>query len=194
MTRSFPLRLGWLLLAGLLPAALAAQDRTPTVRLALEDFPKVGRAAPVMVLPYATASGSGPSDQPFDLAMELGNVVVIAFYPGDFTAGCTAQWRAFAARAGSSLAGVVVVGVSADSLASHQRFAQELALPFKLLSDPDHAVARRWAAMDGPRPRRVVVVVGRDGRVRFIDPAFAEVDPESYARLAAAVVAAKEKP
>ena len=178
----------------LLPSALPAQDRTPAVRLALEDSPRVGRPAPAIVLPYATARGPGPSDQPFDLALELGNVVVIAFYPGDFTPGCTALWREFAARATTSLAGVVVVGVSADSLASHQRFAQELALPFKLLSDVDHAVARRWAAMGGPRPRRVVVVVGRDGRVRFIDPAFAEVDPESYARLAAAVATAKEKP
>ncbi len=173
---------------------LLSQDKTPKVRLALEDPPRVGRPAPAIVLPYATSTGVGPADQPFDLRLELGNVVVIAFYPADFSAGCTAEWEAFRDRANSALNGVVVVGVSADSLATHQRFAAQLGLPFKLLSDPDHEVARRYAAMDGARPRRAVVVVGRDGRVRFIDPAFLALDPQSYSRLDAAIATAKEKP
>lgn len=187
----------WLCLVsvfGAWPLLLSAQQPAPTVRLALEDPPRVGRPAPAIVLPYATASGVGPADQPFDLALELGNVVVIAFYPADFSAGCTAEWEAFRERASGVLKGVVVVGVSADSLATHQRFAAQLGLPFKLLSDPDHAVARRYAAMDGARTRRMVVVVGRDGRVLFINPAFLELDPQSYSRLAAAVATAKEKP
>ena len=176
------------------PPALA-QTTELKVKLALEDAPRVGRVAPALVLPYATAAGIGPADQPFDLGKEVGAVVVIAFYPGDFTPGCTAEWRAFRDRAAAMFgSGVVVVGVSRDSLASHVRFAQELELPFKLLSDPDLAVSRRYAAASGTFAKRVVVVVGRDGRVAFVDPAFAALDPESYVRLATAIAAAKEMP
>ena len=172
---------------------LAAQDSAPVrLRLAVEEAPRVGRPAPALRLPYATRHGIGPADQPFDLGKELGRVVVVAFYPGDFTPGCTAEWRAFRDRADALFgADVVVAGVSADSLASHVRFASELDLPFKLLSDPDRRVARRWGASDGRSTRRVVVVVGRNGTVRYVDPAFAALDPASYAALDAAVEAAR---
>jgi peroxiredoxin Q/BCP len=123
-------------------------------------------------------------------------VVVLAFYPGDFTPGCTAEWRAFAERATTMFGdGVVLVGISNDSLATHQRFARELDLPFKLLSDPDLRVTRAYGAADGARARRVVVVIGRDGQVRHVDPAFAALDPQSYVQLGAAIEAArKERP
>jgi peroxiredoxin Q/BCP len=84
----------------------------------------------------------------------------------------------------------VVAGISVDSIASHVRFAAEYDLPFKLLSDADLTVARRYDAVDGRRARRMVVVVGRDGRVRYVDRAFAALDPESYVHLGDAVTAA----
>lgn len=182
--------------SAMLAAPLAAQDRPVSIRLRLADEVRVGRAAPAVVLPYATRDGVGPADQPFTLAKELGRVVVLAFYPGDFTPGCTAEWRAFAERAGTMFGDdVVLAGISNDSLASHVRFARELDLPFKLLSDPDLAVARAYGAADGTQARRVVVVIGRDGRVRHVDPAFAALDPQSYVQLGAAIEAArKERP
>jgi peroxiredoxin Q/BCP len=184
-----------LLLGSAFATMASAQESPLKIKLALEDAPRVGRPAPPLTLPYATADGISPADQPFVLGKELGRIVVIAFYPGDFTDGCIAEWRAFRDRADTIFgAGVVVVGVSGDALASHQRFAQELKLPFKLLSDSGLVVARRYAAVDGLRAKRVVVVVGRDGRVRFVDAAFSAVDPESYAHLAAAVATAKETP
>lgn len=187
----------WTLLVLLAVGAppLVAQGVDPVrLRLAVEEAPRVGRAAPPLRLPYATREGPGPADQPFDLAKELGRIVVIAFYPGDFTPGCTAEWRAFRDRATALFdADVVVAGVSADSLASHTRFARELDLPFKLLTDPDRRVARRWGASDGRSTRRVVVVVGRDGTVRYVDPAFAALDPASYAALDAAIDAARKE-
>jgi peroxiredoxin Q/BCP len=88
---------------------------------------------------------------------------------------------------------VVVAGISPDSLESHVRFARELELPFKLLSDPELRVARQYGATDGNRMRRVVVVVGRDGIVRYVDPAFAALDPQSYLQLGAAVEAARRE-
>ncbi len=68
----------------------------------------------------------------------LGKKVVLYFYPKDNTPGCTRQACAFAgAYAGFRQKDVVVIGVSKDSVASHQKFAEKYSLPFILLSDPD---------------------------------------------------------
>jgi len=191
-------RLAWLLV--LLGAALsfpagAQEERAPlTLRLSLEEPPRVGRPALPLGLPYATRSGPGPVDQPFDLSRELGRVVVVIFYPDNFSPASIAEWRALRERAATlASTGVVLVGVSTDSLASHVRFAAELDLPFKLLSDPNRAIILRYGFSDGPRARRAAVVIGPDGVVRYVDPAFAALDPASYVHLAAAVRAAQER-
>jgi peroxiredoxin Q/BCP len=179
-----------------LVGAVSAQTDTGAIRIriGLEEGVKVGRQAPAIQLPYATRDGLGPADQPFDLAKELGHVVVLAFYPGDFTPGCVAEWQAFRDRAATLFgADVVVAGISADSLDSHVRFANQYDLPFKFLSDPALTVMRRYAFVDGAQSRRAVVVVGRDGRVRYVDAGFAALDPSSYVELGAAIKAAKEK-
>lgn len=67
-----------------------------------------------------------------------GKKVVVYFYPKDNTPGCTRQACAFAgAYSQFEALGVVVIGVSRDSQASHQRFAEKNSLPFILLSDPE---------------------------------------------------------
>lgn len=68
----------------------------------------------------------------------IGKKVVLYFYPKDNTPGCTRQACAFAAAYdGFKERNVVVIGISKDSIASHQKFAQKHDLPFILLSDPD---------------------------------------------------------
>ena len=68
----------------------------------------------------------------------LGKKVVLYFYPRDNTPGCTRQACAFAAAYEDFKANdVVVIGISKDSVASHQKFAQKHNLPFVLLSDPE---------------------------------------------------------
>ena len=68
----------------------------------------------------------------------LGKRVVLYFYPKDNTPGCTRQACAFAgAYAGFKQKDVVVIGISKDSTASHQKFAEKYNLPFILLSDPE---------------------------------------------------------
>lgn len=68
----------------------------------------------------------------------LGKKVVLYFYPKDNTPGCTRQACAFAKEYGEfQKKGVEVIGVSKDSTASHQRFAEKHSLPFILLSDPE---------------------------------------------------------
>lgn len=68
----------------------------------------------------------------------LGKKVVLYFYPKDNTPGCTRQACAFAAAyEGFKAKDIVVIGISKDSVASHQKFAQKHNLPFILLSDPE---------------------------------------------------------
>lgn len=72
------------------------------------------------------------------LAGFAGKKVVLYFYPRDNTPGCTRQACAFAgAYEEFKQINAVVIGVSKDSAASHQRFAQKYELPFILLSDPE---------------------------------------------------------
>ena len=92
---------------------------------------EVGMKAPDFALPDKDGKTVRLSDF-------LGRKVVLYFYPKDNTPGCTRQACAFAAAYGEFQArDVAVLGVSKDSVASHQRFAQKQELPFLLLSDPE---------------------------------------------------------
>jgi peroxiredoxin Q/BCP len=169
---------------------LQAQDSTvgrPTA--VMISGPDVGRRAPTFRLPWANREGVGPVDQPYDLSLDRGKTVVLAFYPRDFTSGSTAEMKTFAERY-DSLFGpeVVVVGISVDPLQTHSRFAASLDLPFRLLSDPTQEVARRYASNDrSGYMRRTVYVIGPDGRVKYRNIRFDAQDPNHYAELGAAI-------
>ncbi len=173
---------------------LQAQDSTvgrPTAILV--DGPRVGDRAPDFSLPWATRDSVG-GESWFGLSAQRGTVVVLAFYPRDFTSGCTAEMKAFAEQYGELFGdGVVVVGISADSLSTHVRFAQSLGLPFRLLSDPDQQVSRRFgSAGEGGYNRRTVYVIDRKGRVSYTDLRFGALDPRAYRDLKAAIVEAQQ--
>lgn len=92
---------------------------------------EVGMKAPAFTLP--DKDGNLVS-----LADFAGKTVALYFYPRDNTPGCTRQACAFAgAYEEFKKIGTVVIGVSKDSQASHQRFAEKYDLPFVLLSDPE---------------------------------------------------------
>ena len=75
---------------------------------------------------------------PVSLSDFVGKKVVLYFYPKDNTPGCTRQACAFAGSYEAfKTRGVVVIGVSKDSAASHAKFAAKYGLPFILLSDPE---------------------------------------------------------
>jgi peroxiredoxin Q/BCP len=76
-----------------------------------------------------------------------GKTVVLYFYPKDDTPGCTREACAFRdSQAAIKKAGAVVLGVSPDSLASHEKFRGKYKLNFPLLADPDKAVAKKYGA------------------------------------------------
>lgn len=181
---------------GFVAPALAAQDSGAVrLRLQLEDLVQVGRAAPAVVLPYATAAGPGPADQPFDLSRELGRTVTLVFSSSLASPGVSEGLRTIAGRIQPWLdSGVVVAAVSPDPSPLQVRLAHDMALPFKLLSDNAAAVARRFGFARLRANRYAVVVVGRDGRVRWVDAAFDPRAATGYVHLDVALRAAREIP
>lgn len=171
------------------PATAVAQNGSGTVRAILERGPDVGQRAPDFSLPWASRDGVGPIESPYQLASDRGKTVVVAFYPRDFTKGCTAQMRTFAEQYDSLFGpNVVLVAISTDSVQTHGRFAASLGLPFRLLSDPEQRVSKQYASKhpDGYN-RRTVYVVGPDGKVRYRNLQFNALDPKDYAELRSAV-------
>lgn len=81
-----------------------------------------------------------------------GKWVVLYFYPKDDTPGCTTEACGFRdAYAELTAAGAIVLGVSGDDASSHRRFAAKHQLPFRLLVDSSHAVARLYGAFGTKR-------------------------------------------
>jgi thioredoxin-dependent peroxiredoxin len=97
-------------------------------------------------------------------------VVVLYFYPKDDTAGCTAEACAFRdSYEEFAEAGAQVIGISSDTVASHDKFARKHNLPFVLVADASGAVRKAYgvsAAMFGLVPGRVTYVIDREGVVR----------------------------
>ena len=92
---------------------------------------EIGTKAPAFTLPDKDGNMVSLTDF-------VGKKVVLYFYPKDNTPGCTKQACAFAgAYEGFRSKDIAVIGISKDSTASHQRFAEKYNLPFILLSDPD---------------------------------------------------------
>jgi len=107
----------------------------------------------------------------FHLGERLGRrAMVLYFYPKDDTPGCTAESCGFRDRTTAfGEAGAEVVGISGDSVDSHDRFAAKFNLPFALVSDPDGAIRRAYGvAPHGPLPTRTTFVIDRQGVVRQI--------------------------
>ena len=87
---------------------------------------------------------------------------------------------------------MTLVGISADSVTTHSRFAASLRLPFRLLSDPDQRVSKQYASKDaGGYNRRTVYVIGPDGRVTYRNMKFNALDPRAYTELREAVKAVR---
>lgn len=128
----------------------------------------IDQGAPDITLP---ATG----DQTIRLADLRGQAVVLYFYPKDNTPGCTNETRDFGAlHPQFAEAGCVVLGISRDSLKSHENFKAKLELPFDLLSDTEEVACQAFDVikmknMYGKQVRgieRSTFVIDRDGVIR----------------------------
>ncbi len=132
----------------------------------------VGEQAPPFTLP---ATGG----KTISLAELKGRKVVIYFYPKDDTSGCTLEAQDFQALKGDFAgAETEVIGVSADSVASHDRFAQKYGLDLTLASDEDRTMLEAYGvwvekSMYGRKYMgiaRTTLLIDRDGRIARIWP------------------------
>jgi peroxiredoxin Q/BCP len=180
-------------LVGVAACAAPVSSDTPATTPAayVVSGPEVGQRAPTFTL--AGATKDGPLAQNFDLALQRGRVTVLAFYPKDFTSGCTAEFQTFRDRGADIFGeGVTVVGISVDSVASHVGFASSIGHPYALLADTDLHVAKLYgSSTDQGYARRTVYVIGKDGKVTYRNLRFGALDPKAYDELQAAVTAAK---
>lgn len=111
----------------------------------------------------------------FQLAEQSGKIVVIYFYPKDSTPGCTTQGQNFRdLHAEFAAANAVILGISRDSLKSHENFKAKQQFPFELGADTDEAVCNLFGVMKmknmyGKQVRgveRSTFVIDRDGVLR----------------------------
>ena len=122
-------------------------------------------------IPEFTAKDSFGND--FDSSSIVGKKpVVLYFYPKDNTPGCTAQACSFRDQYEDFKdLGAEVVGISSDSTASHEKFAQRYNLPFTLLSDNDKKIRKLFGVkpdLFGLIPGRVTYVADQNGIIQLV--------------------------
>jgi len=165
---------------------------------------KVGDKAPAFDL-------RTDADKTWEAAEHYGKKwVVVYFYPGDFTPGCTAQAKMFKEQMNKlSDLGVEVVGVSGDSVKTHDLFKKAQMLNFTLLADESGTVAKKFGVPFGPgaavktkidgevveikragTAARWTFVVGKDGKIAYMN---VKVDPVTDAKKIIEFVTAADK-
>ena len=134
--------------------------------------------------PFTLAADDGST---VSLKELKGQPVVLYFYPKDDTPGCTTEACEFRdSWAAVQKTGAAVFGLSPDPVSSHRKFRDKYHLPFRLLADPDHAVAEAYGAWGEKRMygrsyrgilRTTFVIDGR-GRIARV---FEKVKPKGHA-------------
>ena len=147
---------------------------------AIELKLKEGAVAP----PFTVATSGGGK---ISLADYKGQNVILYFYPKDDTPGCTKEACAFRDEfAQFKKKGAVVLGVSPDSVAKHDKFVEKFRLPFTLLADEDKQIVEAYGVW-GEKSfmvrkylgvYRVTFLIGPDGKIKKIWP---QVKPEEHA-------------
>jgi len=130
--------------------------------------PKVGDTAPLF-------AGQNQDGKTVNLADWIGKkIVLLYFYPKDFTSGCTKEACGFRDRMGElQKDNVELVGVSFDSTESHQKFTAKYQLNFPLIGDPNGKIADLYGVrMDHLNmAHRVSFLIGLDGKIVHVTDA-----------------------
>ena len=126
------------------------------------DIPKAGDTAPIF-------TGVDQDGKAFNLADHIGKkIVLLYFYPKDFTGGCTKEACGLRDRMGDLQADdVEVIGVSHDSVDSHKKFIEKYQLNFTLVADPDGKIISAYDVKMPvlPMSKRVSFLIDRDGKI-----------------------------
>src|SRR5205823_4122402 len=142
--------------------------------------------APDFTLP-AIGSDGIVKDGQVQLSALRGHNIVLYFYPKDDTPGCVAEACSFRdANHEMQKRGIVVLGVSADDISSHQKFAEKYGLPFPLLADTDTTVSqlygvwkeKNYAGKTYMGVNRETFLIDKDGVVRKV---WNKVHPDGHA-------------
>ena len=155
-------------------------------------LPAAGEEAPDFTIPWTNGKGA---KEDVTLSKLRGQVVVLAFYPADFSRGCTIQMSKYRDEYKTIFGeGVTLIPISKDSIPTHTRWADSMAFQFRLASDVDGAVATAYKS--GPRTpngyfARNVFVIGKDGKIAY-SARFNANAQQGYDDLAAAIAAAKK--
>lgn len=135
---------------------------------------KVGVEAPDFELPSSELGSNGKPGKPIRLSDYRGKkIVVLIFYPLDFSPVCTSENQCFTKTSERYLnADAQMLGISVDSAWAHAAFAQQLGLSYPLLADfhPKGEVARKYGLYleESGITARATVVVGKDGLVKMV--------------------------
>ena len=117
-----------------------------------------------------------------------GKSIVIYFYPKDDTPGCTKEACSFRDNYSAFKdAGVEIIGISPDSVKSHQKFTEKYALPFTLLADPDHKVCEAYEVWGQKKSFgreyegvfRTTFIIGPEGKIKKV---FENVKPSEHSQ------------
>jgi thioredoxin-dependent peroxiredoxin len=141
---------------------------------------KEGHPAPAFELP-------GTGGKTYRLTDYRGTWLVLAFYPGDFTAVCTRQFCSYRDRDRElSALDAVVLGISPQGVDSHERFVSEHNLNVPLLADEDKEVARAYGVLGpGGYVRRAIIIIDPAGVVRYRDVALVGLSYRSVEEIGA---------
>jgi peroxiredoxin len=145
----------------------------------------VGDVAPQFSLPYATRDSIASEDMNLSILVGSRNIV-LAFYPADWSGGCTKEVCTFRNDVGAlSELNVEILAISGDYVYSHHEWAKHHNLPFKLLSDHSHRVARMYNSYNEETGynKRTVYVIDKKGRIAYIDLKYSTRDLESFSKL-----------
>jgi hypothetical protein len=170
------------------PASLPAAIAQDAVKAHVMGDPLPGRDAPAFSLPYHTAEGPGPADQPFTLRAELGRVVVLAFVPGLSDSAAVTLLRTFSSGPESFFAeDVVVASVAYRDQAGLADGTRRTDPGIKVLPDSAESVRRMYGVSRGSIG---VYVVNRLGKISWRELSVNPYDKASYKRIRDAVAKA----
>lgn len=140
----------------------------------MSTVPSVGERAPDFRLPSTEGKKLGLSD-----LLAKHDSVIVYFYARDDTPGCTTEACSFhSLRDAFNAAGAEIVGISTDTVSSHNKFRAKHGLAFPLLADTDHAVAesygvwqlKKFMGRENMGIVRTTFVVGKDGKITAVFP------------------------